>query len=184
MAKKRMAWETAHYLGVVAAPETEDIYLLGVGIKSLNRSPSPKTTTDAYINEKNGSPTITGYDNSFALNYDDIVDDDALSRRCSGWQTTSSRARDAEFYYYRVDLLAEAEAGAYPARRYRVACEPGDETNEAASVVTASCTLLQDRRPLKKYLSTRPPRRLLPIRRHDRRRRAMCSCAWRAACET
>ena len=24
MAKKRMAWETAHYLGVVAAPETED----------------------------------------------------------------------------------------------------------------------------------------------------------------
>ena len=25
MAKKRMAWETAHYLGVVAAPETEDI---------------------------------------------------------------------------------------------------------------------------------------------------------------
>ena len=38
MAKKRMAWETAHYLGVVAAPETEDIYLLGVGIKSLNLS--------------------------------------------------------------------------------------------------------------------------------------------------
>ena len=42
-----------------------------------------------------------------------------------------------------MDLLAEAEAGAYPARRYRVTCEPGDETNEAASVVTASCTLRQ-----------------------------------------
>ena len=142
MAKKRMAWETAHYLGVVAAPETEDIYLLGVGIKSLNRSPSPKTTTDAYINEKNGSPTITGYDNSFALNYDDIVDDDAVKAllRVADDQLTGT---DAEFYYYRVDLLAEAEAGAYPARRYRVACEPGDETNEAASVVTASCTLRQ-----------------------------------------
>ena len=116
MAKKRMAWETAHYLGVVAAPETEDIYLLGVGIKSLNRSPSPKTTTDAYINEKNGSPTITGYDNSFALNYDDIVDDDAVKalQRVADDQLTGT---DAEFYYYRVDLLAEAEAGAYPARR-------------------------------------------------------------------
>lgn len=112
MAKKRMAWETAHYLGVVAAPETEDIYLLGVGIKSLNRSPSPKTTTDAYINEKNGSPTITGYDNSFALNYDDIVDDDAV-KALRGWRRQLT-GTDAEFYYYRVDLLAEAEAGAYP----------------------------------------------------------------------
>lgn len=143
MAKKRMAWETAHYLGVQVDGEGEEtIHLLGVGIKSLNRSPSPKTTTDAYINEKNGSPTITGYDNSFALNYDDIVDDDAVKalQRVADDQLTGT---DAEFYYYRVDLLAEAEAGAYPARRYRVACEPGDETNEAASVVTASCTLRQ-----------------------------------------
>ena len=97
MAKKRMAWETAHYLGVQVDGEGEEtIHLLGVGIKSLNRSPSPKTTTDAYINEKNGSPTITGYDNSFALNYDDIVDDDAV-KALQRWQTTSSRARTRSF---------------------------------------------------------------------------------------
>lgn len=142
MAKKRMAWETAHYLGVTGTGDEETIYLLGTGIKSLNRSPSPKTTSDAYISDRNGSPTITGYDNSFALNYDDIVDDDAVKalQRVADDQLTGT---DAEFYYYRVDLLAEPEGDGYPARRYRVACEPGEETNEATNVVSASCTLKQ-----------------------------------------
>ena len=30
MAKKRMAWETAHYLGIVTESDTETIHLLGV----------------------------------------------------------------------------------------------------------------------------------------------------------
>ena len=167
MAKKRMAWETAHYLGVQVDGEGEEtIHLLGVGIKSLNRSPSPKTTTDAYINEKNGSPTITGYDNSFALNYDDIVDDDAVKalQRVADDQLTGT---DAEFYYYRVDLLAEAEAGAYPARRYRVTLH-----------------LAPERRPLK--------RQVQPVHHAVYSRfggmtddGAPCvPAAWRAACET
>lgn len=174
MAKKRMAWETAHYLGVVAAPETEDIYLLGVGIKSLNRSPSPKTTTDAYINEKNGSPTITGYDNSFALNYDDIVDDDAVKalQRVADDQLTGT---DAEFYYYRVDLLARLKQAPIPrgAIALRASRRRDQRGRERCDWQAAPCARSAT---LKKARSTRPPRRLLPIRRHDRRRRAMCSC--------
>ena len=49
-----------------------------MGVKSLNRSPAPQTTTNAYINDRNASPTVTGYQNSFTVNYDDIVDDEAV----------------------------------------------------------------------------------------------------------
>lgn len=141
MAKKRMAWETAHYLGIPNG-EAEAIHLLGVGIKSLNRSPAPKSVTDAYIHEKNASPAITGYENSFALSYDDVADDAAVQalQRVADDQLTGE---DAEFYYYRVDLLGAPVDGAYPARRYRVVCEAGEETSEAAGVVSAGCTLRQ-----------------------------------------
>lgn len=142
MAKKRMAWETAHYLGVLTAPETETIHLLGVGIKSLNRSPAAQTTTDAYINDRNASPTVTGYQNSFSVNYDDIVDDEAV-KALQAVADEQKVGADAEFYYYRVDLLEGDESEGFNAIQYRVACEPGDETNEATKIVSATCTLRQ-----------------------------------------
>lgn len=143
MAKKRMAWETAHYLGVQANGEGEEtIYLMGVGIKSLNRSPSPQTSTDAYINDRNASPTITGYQNSFTVNYDDIVDDDAVK----ALQAVADEQKvgvEAEFNYYRVDLLEGDESAGYKTIKYRVACEPGDETNESTKIVSSTCVLRQ-----------------------------------------
>ncbi|MDY2656876.1 MAG: hypothetical protein SOV75_07680 [Candidatus Limiplasma sp.] len=142
MAKKRMAWETAHYLGIVTESDTETIHLLGVGVKSLNRSPAPQTTTNAYINDRNASPTVTGYQNSFTVNYDDIVDDEAV-KALQAVADEQKVGADAEFYYYRVDLLDGEEAGGYKAVRYRVTCEPGDETNEASQIVSATCVLRQ-----------------------------------------
>lgn len=141
MAIKRMAWNTAHYLGVPSG-STETIYLLGSGIKSLNQSPSPKTTSDAYINDRNASPSITGYDNKFNVDYDDIVDDQAVQALQAIGKEQIIGA-DAEFNYYRVDLIATPDEGEYPAYRYRVVCVPGDESNESVSVVSASCTLQQ-----------------------------------------
>ena len=183
MAKKRMAWETAHYLGVQVDGEGEEtIHLLGVGIKSLNRSPSPKTTTDAYINEKNGSPTITGYDNSFALNYDDIVDDDAVKalQRVADDQLTGT---DAEFYYYRVDLLAEAEAGAYPARRSRcVRARRRDQRGRERC--DCKLHLAPDRGPRKRYVQHVHQDVYSRFGGMTDDGAPCVLAAWRAACET
>lgn len=145
MATKRMAWDTAHYLGILSRTgdaETETIKLMGVGIKSLNRSPSPIVSESAYINDKNGSPTITGYSNTFPVEYDDIVDDDAIAALQSVAEEQKTGI-DAEFYYYRVDLTSDATGKACKAKRYRVICNAGDETNAATQIVTAACTLQQ-----------------------------------------
>lgn len=143
MSTRRMAYNFAHYLGVtVGASET--IYLMGVGIKSLNASPSPKYESVGYIHEKNANGVVTGYENSFDVDYDDITDDNAVAALMAV-QREQKTGVDAEFNYYKVDLLDRvgSTGTVYNAKKYKVVCEAGDETNEAQGIVSSSATLHQ-----------------------------------------
>lgn len=139
----RMAYHYAHYLGVTVEG-AETIYLMGVGIKSLEESPSPKYESTGYINAKNASGGITGYENAFKVAYDEITDQDAV-KALADVRKEQKTGADAEFNYYRVDLLDRvgATGTVYNVQKYKVACEAGDEKNEALGIVSGEATLHQ-----------------------------------------
>lgn len=142
--KKIMRYQIADYLGVKGAGEAVEFHLMGAGFTSLNESPSPKVDTQPYINDKNASSTVTGYENSFSYDTQFIQDEAAVAAliRVAHDQLTGE---DAEFEYVRADLydpVAES-ANTFRARKFKVCVEPGDISGEATEVVTASGTLHQ-----------------------------------------
>ncbi len=142
--KKVMRYQIADYLGVKGSDSEVTYHLMGAGFTSLNESPSPKVDTQPYINDRNASSTITGYENSFSYDTQFIQDEAAVTAliKVAHDQLTGE---DAEFEYVRADLYdpaADAE-NSFKARRFRVCVEPGDISGEATEVVTASGTLHQ-----------------------------------------
>ena len=143
MPKKIMRYMIADYLIFKDKEGEVTTALLGTGFTSLNESPSPKVNSDAYISDKNASPTITGYENSFPYDAHMIQDEDALMAlyRVGRDQLVGE---DAEFDLVRVDLYeAGSTANTYPARKFHVACEPGDTNGDPTDITTTSGTLHQ-----------------------------------------
>ena len=142
--KKVMRRQIADYLGIKGSGDTVTFHLMGAGFTSLNESPSPKVDTQPYINDKNASSTITGYENSFSYDTQFIHDEAAVAAliKVAHDQLTGE---DAEFDYVRVDLYdAVADsANTFKARKFRVCVEAGDISGEPTEVVTASGTLRQ-----------------------------------------
>lgn len=144
---KIMRYQVADYLKVTPdGGSTATYYLMGTGFTKMDESPSPKINTDAYINDKNGSASVTGYENSFP--YDTQLmngaDAEAIMAlvKVAHDQLTGA---DAEFDYIRVDLYDRVgETGAvYKARQFHVCCEPGDISGNATDIMTTSGTLHQ-----------------------------------------
>lgn len=133
----------ADYLVFKSEDGTETTALLGTGFTSLNESPSPKVNSDAYISDKNASPTVTGYENSFPYDAHLIQDEKALMAlyRVGRDQLVGE---EAEFDYIRVDLYDGGETdNVYPARKFHVCAEPGDTNGDPTDVTTTSGTLHQ-----------------------------------------
>lgn len=142
--KKIMRYQIADYLGVKGAGEAVEFHLMGAGFTSLNESPSPKVDTQPYINDKNASSTVTGYENSFSYDTQFIQDEAAVAAliKVAHDQLTGE---DAEFEYVRVDLydpVAESP-NTFKARKFKVCVEVGDISGDATEVVTTSGTLHQ-----------------------------------------
>lgn len=138
-----MRYMIADYL-VFKDEDGEDVTaLLGTGVTSLNESPSPKVNSDAYIHQRNASPTVTGYENSFPYDAHMIQEEAALMAlyRVGRDQLVGE---DAEFDYIRVDLYdTGGAANTFPARKFHVACEPGDTNGDPTDIATTSGTLHQ-----------------------------------------
>ena len=129
------------YLGITSG-STTTYHLLGTGVNTLDENPAAKVDKTAFINDKSASGTITGYENSFSFDTQFISDDDAINAiyEVARDQKTGT---DAEFDYVRVDLYEEAVSGAYPARKFRVACEVTGVTGAGAEIVKVAGNLHQ-----------------------------------------
>ena len=146
-ATKIMRFQVADYLKVTPkGGTTAAYYLMGTGFTKLDESPSPKVNSNAFINDKNGSATITGYENTFA--YDTQLmsgaDAEAIGALVAvGHDQLTGEA--AEFSFVRVDLFDRVgtEGTVYVAREFKVCCEVGDVSGDPTDIMATSGTLHQ-----------------------------------------
>lgn len=117
--KKRRGY--ADYLDV-SKTGSENYVLMGAGFVDLNESPSAQTASKKYINDKNSTKTIIGYDWSTAYNTDMIRDELAVDFICNIGENQLIGS-DAETNYVKVDLDKPLGGNNYVARKFRVAIE-------------------------------------------------------------
>lgn len=104
----------------------KEFVLMGTGFTELNESPSAKTTSKLYINDKSSTTSITGYETEFGFETDQIRDEKAIDFICDIGELQKTGA-DAETEYIKVDLdkPAKAENG-FRARKFKVAVSIDD----------------------------------------------------------
>lgn len=112
----------ANYLNV--GTSTEEFVLMGAGFVDLNESPSAQTASKKYVNEKNATKSIIGYEWTTAFNTDMIRSEKAVEYICEIGELQKTGS-DCETDYIIVDLdkPVSAKDGTFTARKFKVAIE-------------------------------------------------------------
>lgn len=116
----------ADYLNI-GTSGTEQYVLMGAGYTKLDESPAAQTKSRRYVNDKSQTKSISGYDDSFPFEADQIIDEDAIDFIRDIGENRKTGA-DAETDYVRVDLDKQVGASGteYEARKFHVAVEVAD----------------------------------------------------------
>lgn len=141
--EKVMRYQTADYLNV-GTSDAPEWALMGVGFNSLDESPNAQTDQKTYINQKNSSSSVVGYEPQFPFDADFIKDETAIKTL---WDIARNRktGSDAELEYVRVDLYDpdSTTTGTYPARKFTVSVEVSDMKGDGGDPQTLSGNLNQ-----------------------------------------
>ena len=127
----------ANYLNV-SKLSSEEYALMGAGFTDLNESPSAQTTSKRYVNDKNATRSIVGYEWSTAFNTDMIRSEKAVDYICNIGELQLVGS-DAETDYIIVDLdkaVSEKE-NTFTARKFRVAVEVSSFDNNDGNMAAS-----------------------------------------------
>nr|DAU84163.1 MAG TPA: hypothetical protein [Caudoviricetes sp.] len=132
----------ADYLNVAAAGGSEKYAFMGSGFTKLDESPSAQTTSKRYVNDKSTTKAISGYDDSFPFETDQILSEEAIEYIINIGEKRMTGA-DAETTYVRVDLDKKVgdSSTEFEARKFKVAIEVADFADSDGEM-TASGNLL------------------------------------------
>lgn len=116
----------ADYLNAGTEKEP-DYVLMGAGYTKLDESPAAQTKSRRYVNDKSQTKSISGYDDSFPFEADQIIDERAVDFIRDIGENRKTGA-EAETDYVRVDLDKKiGDTGTeYEARKFHVAIEVAD----------------------------------------------------------
>lgn len=97
---------------------------MGAGFTDLNESPSAQTTSKRYVNDKNATKSIVGYDWSTAFNTDMIRSEKAVDYICNigELQLVGSEA-ETDYIIVDLDKPVSEKENTFTARKFRVAIE-------------------------------------------------------------
>lgn len=141
---KVMRYMLQEFYGIPdASGGTTTFHYMNKGFTQLNEDGNAQTESEAYIGDKNATPSITGYENSWAFETQYIHGDPVCEdiRDIGQLQKTGS---DAEREMVSVDLMQPGSTdGTYKARKFTVAIETTPPQGEPRNVTAMSGTIHQ-----------------------------------------
>jgi len=130
----------------------ENKYLMGTGFRSINESPNAKTESTTYVNDKEASTEVIGYEREFPFESDFIPSQEAITAL---WKVGRDglTGDDAKFNYYRVDLW-DGTSPSFKARKFSVTAEISDFEGDGGEKIAVSGTLHANGAPVLGNFST------------------------------
>lgn len=118
--------------------------LAGTGFNKLDENYGAQESSKAYINDKNTTTTVTGYNREFPYECD-LIASEKVVKAFKDVAELGLTGTNAMFDYVRVNLYEPSAATqdnkSFFARRFIVTCVPDSSAGEGASEITMSGTL-------------------------------------------
>lgn len=141
---KVMRYMLREYYGIPAEEgSTVAYHYVNRGFTQLDESGGAQVETEAFIGDKNGSTTVTGYENNWAYNTQYISDETVCKDivDIARYQRTGS---DCERDLVSIDMSETPESeGVYKARHFKIAVEAAPPNGEPRSITTSEGTFHQ-----------------------------------------
>lgn len=141
---KVMRYMLREYYGIPDATGNSMTYhYVNRGFTQLDESGGAQTETEAYIGDRNGTTTVTGYENNWSYNTQ-YISDEAVCKDIVDIARYQKTGSDCERELISIDMSEEAlESGGYSARRFKIAVEASPANGEPRSITTSEGTFHQ-----------------------------------------
>lgn len=141
---KVMRYMLREYYGIPAeAGGAVAYHYMNRGVTKLDEEGGAQVETEAYIGDRNGTTTVTGYENSWAYNTQ-YISDEAVAKDIVDIARYQKTGSDCERDLVSIDMSEEpASEGTYKARHFKIAVEAAPPQGEPRSITTSEGTFHQ-----------------------------------------
>lgn len=140
---KVMRYMLQEYYGIPDESGNTVFHYMNKGFTQLNEDGNAQTESEAYIGDKNASPSVTGYENSWSFEAQ-YIHGDPVCEDIRDIGTMQKTGTDAEREMVSIDLMQNgATEGTYKARKFKIAVETTPPQGEPRSVTVMSGTIHQ-----------------------------------------
>lgn len=112
------------------------------GFTQLAENGGAQVETEAYIGDRNGTTTVTGYENNWSYNTQ-YISDEAVCKDIVDIARFQKTGSDCERELVSIDMSDEPVGSAYPARRFKIAVEAGPANGDPRAITTSEGTFHQ-----------------------------------------
>lgn len=132
-----------HYADFICTASTPAVVwsLLGLGVVKLDETPSAQVDNTTDVNNRNSSPSVSGYQNKFPFDFK-RVDGDAAQDAIYDIGRDQKTGTDAELDYLRVDTWGGTTT-TRPARKFRICVETANIQGAGGQPVHVDGTMHQ-----------------------------------------
>lgn len=137
---KVMRYMLREYYGIPAGTGGEaTFHYINPGFTQLNEEGGVQTENEAYIGDKNATPSITGYENTWAFETQYISGDPVCEdiRDIAKFQKVGSEC-ERELVSIDMSEAADGTTTSFAARRFKIAVEATPPQGEPRAVTTMS----------------------------------------------
>lgn len=141
---KVMRYMLREFYGIPGANSDEvTFHYVNRGFTQLAENGGAQVETEAYIGDRNGTTTVTGYENNWSYNTQ-YISDEAVCKdivEIARYQKTGS---DCERELISIDMSEEpVSEGVYNARHFKIAVEAGPANGDPRAITNSEGTFHQ-----------------------------------------
>lgn len=141
---KVMRYMLREFYGIPAeSGDTIAYHYVNRGFTQLSENGGAQVETEAYIGDKNGTATVTGYENNWSYNTQ-YISDEAVCKDIVDIARFQKTGSECERELVSIDMSDEPVSdGVYNARRFKIAVEASPANGDPRAITTSEGTFHQ-----------------------------------------
>lgn len=121
---------------------TVTFHYVNRGFTQLSENGGAQVETEAYIGDKNGTTTVTGYENNWSYNTQ-YIKDEAVCKDIVDIARFQKTGSECERELVSIDMSDVAEGSSYPARHFKISVEASPAKGDPRAITTSEGTFHQ-----------------------------------------